>query len=99
MAVKAFSFLHSRGGQVNFGGNLSIAAGPVGRDAAADINVGDGGVAACYSYSHTRGAFAGLSLQRSILMARDSHNAVLRAQPSLIWLPSSLPACQTAAQK
>ncbi|CAK9013820.1 SH3 domain-containing protein PJ696.02, partial [Durusdinium trenchii] len=70
MAVKAFSGT----GQVKFGGNLSIAAGPLGRDADAAVSAGDGGVAACYSYSHSRGAFAGLSLQGSVLFARDSDN-------------------------
>jgi len=71
LAVKAFSGK----GQIKFGGNLSVAAGPVGRDGDAAVNLGDGGVAACYSYSHARGAFAGLSLQGAILFARDSDNA------------------------
>lgn len=70
-AVKAFSGK----GQVKFGSNLSLAAGPVGRDAAVDVRLGDGGIAACYSYSHSRGAFAGLSLQGSVLVCRDSDNA------------------------
>jgi len=75
-AVKAFS----GSGQVKFGGNMSVAAGPVGRDGAVDVNVGDGGVAACYSYSHSRGAFAGISLQGSVLIARDKDNAKFYGQ-------------------
>mmetsp|Transcript_793 Transcript_793/g.1264 ORF Transcript_793/g.1264 Transcript_793/m.1264 type:complete len:548 (-) Transcript_793:614-2257(-) len=70
-AVKAFSGK----GQIKFGGNLSVAAGPVGRDADAAVNAGDGGVAACYSYSHSRGIFAGLSLQGAVLVARESDNS------------------------
>ncbi|GBG33515.1 SH3 domain-containing protein PJ696.02 [Hondaea fermentalgiana] len=70
MAVKAFSGK----GQVKFGGNISVAAGPVGREGDAAVNAGDGGIAACYSYSHSRGAFAGLSMQGSILVTRSSDN-------------------------
>ena len=69
-AVKAFSGK----GQIKFGGNLSLAAGPVGRDAEASVNAGDGGVAACYSYSHTKGLFAGVSLQGVILFEREKDN-------------------------
>jgi len=76
LAVKAFSGR----GQIKFGGNLSIAAGPIGRDADAGINAGDGGIAACYSYSHSRGVFAGLALQGAILFARDSDNAKFYGQ-------------------
>jgi len=61
-------------GQVKFGANLSVAAGPVGRDADASVNAGDGGIAACYSYSHSRGAFAGMSLQGAIMFCRGSDN-------------------------
>jgi len=70
LAVAAFS----GHGQIKLGGNLSIAAGPVGREADGSAHVGDGGVAACYSYSHSRGLFAGVSLQGAIMVTRDSDN-------------------------
>ncbi len=70
LAVKAFSGK----GQLKFGGNISVAAGPVGREADASVNVGDGGVAPCYSYSHSRGLFGGISLQGCVIGCRDSDN-------------------------
>lgn len=69
-AVKTFSGK----GQIKFGGNLSVAVGPIGREAEAAGTVGDKGVAPCYSYSHSRGLFGGLSLQGAVLAARDGDN-------------------------
>jgi lipid-binding SYLF domain-containing protein len=77
-AVLAFSGQ----GQIQFGGNLTVAAGPVGRDADASARLGtNAGMAACYSYSHSRGVFAGISLQGSILVTRDSDNARFYGAP------------------
>jgi len=75
-AVKAFSGK----GQVKFGGNLSVAVGPLGREGDASVYGGDGGATACYSYSHSRGLFGGLSLQGALMGARDSDNAKFYGQ-------------------
>ena len=58
-------------GEMNIalGAGMSIAAGPIGRTAEAEVRGGDGGVAACYSYSHSRGLFAGVSLE--VILAVD----------------------------
>lgn len=77
MAVRAFA----GHGQIKFGGNLSVSAGPVGREADGSAYAGDGGVAACYSYSHSRGLFAGISLQGAIFMTRDSDNTRFYGAP------------------
>lgn len=66
-AVDAFA----RGGNVEFGGALSAAAGPVGRTA-------EGGVlpvAAVYTYSRSQGLFAGASLEGTVLVAQRDKNA------------------------
>ncbi|KAI9013277.1 hypothetical protein BC832DRAFT_570445 [Gaertneriomyces semiglobifer] len=68
-AVKAFS----HGGNVTLGGNLSVAAGPIGRNAEAAGTVGN--LAAIYSYSKTRGLFAGVSLEGSVIVERKDANA------------------------
>lgn len=68
-AVKAFS----HGGNVTLGGNLSVAAGPVGRNAEAAATIGN--LAAIYSYSKTRGLFAGISIEGSVLVERKDTNA------------------------
>lgn len=52
-AVNAFA----RGGNVQFGGALSVAAGPVGRTAEAGVLP----VAAVYTYSRSKGLFAGVA--------------------------------------
>ena len=62
-AVHAFA----RGGNVEFGGALSVAAGPVGRAAEAGILP----VAAVYTYSRSQGLFAGASLEGTILVAQS----------------------------
>ncbi len=65
-AVKAFS----QGGNVSLGGDLSVAAGPVGRNVAADVTI----AAATYTYSRSQGLFAGLSLEGTVIGSRDEAN-------------------------
>ena len=66
-AVNAFA----RGGNVQFGGALSVAAGPVGRTAEAGVLP----VAAIYTYSRSQGLFAGASLEGTLLVAQSDKNA------------------------
>jgi lipid-binding SYLF domain-containing protein len=66
-AVKAFS----RGGNVSLGADLSVAAGPVGRDVATDVTP----MAAVYSYSRSEGLFAGISLEGTVIAERTEANA------------------------
>ncbi|PIA42060.1 hypothetical protein AQUCO_02100126v1 [Aquilegia coerulea] len=70
-AVKTFS------GNVHFsfGAGLSAAAGVVGRAVEADVRAGDGGYAACYTYSCSKGAFVGCSLEGSIVTTRTMENS------------------------
>ncbi|KAH8494385.1 hypothetical protein H0E87_020960 [Populus deltoides] len=70
-AVKTFS------GNLHFsvGAGLSAAVGIVGRTAEADLRGGDGGLATCYTYSCSKGAFVGCSLEGSILATRTQENA------------------------
>lgn len=44
-------------GHLSVGGGLSAAAANFGRAAEAGIRAGDGGCAACYTYSCSKGAF------------------------------------------
>ena len=63
----ASSILESK---VKLGGDASVAAGPVGRDAAADTDAYMR--AEVLSYSRTRGLFAGVSLEGSTLRPDDN---------------------------
>jgi lipid-binding SYLF domain-containing protein len=69
-AVKAF------GGRahLSLGAGMSAAAGPVGRAAEADLRAGDGGAAACYTYSCSKGAFVGVSLEYNVVATRTATN-------------------------
>jgi len=59
---------------ITLGGNVSIAAGPVGRNAEAAGAASLKSVAGVFSYSKTKGLFAGVSLEGSILITRHDEN-------------------------
>ncbi|WAR02747.1 SH3Y1-like protein, partial [Mya arenaria] len=67
-AVEAFS----KGGNLTLGGNFTIAAGPLGRNLEADVALRS--TAAIYTYSKTRGLFAGISVEGSALIERKDAN-------------------------
>lgn len=72
-AVRAFS----QAASVTLGGNVSLAAGPVGRNAEAAGAASLKGVAGVFSYSKTKGLFAGVSLEGSVLIERRDANEKL----------------------
>jgi SH3 domain-containing YSC84-like protein 1 len=65
-AVDAFA----RAANVKLGADLSVAAGPVGRDLAAGVMP----VAAVYTYSRSQGLFAGVSLEGTVIATRNDAN-------------------------
>jgi lipid-binding SYLF domain-containing protein len=65
-AVRAFA----HGGNIKIGADASAAAGPVGRTAQADVMP----TAAIYTYSRSKGLFAGVSLQGSIIVTQTDAN-------------------------
>ncbi|KAI9139724.1 hypothetical protein BKA69DRAFT_1126287 [Paraphysoderma sedebokerense] len=67
-AVKAFS----KGGNVSLGGNLSVAAGPWGRSGEVSGTVRN--LAPIYSYSKSKGLFAGISLEGTVILERKEAN-------------------------
>jgi lipid-binding SYLF domain-containing protein len=68
----ANSLLRSK---VKLGGEASVAAGPVGRDAEADTDAAMR--AEILTYSRSRGLFAGVSLEGSTLRPDDDANEAL----------------------
>ncbi|KAL1560365.1 hypothetical protein AAHA92_10582 [Salvia divinorum] len=52
---------------VSIGAGASGAVGIIGRTAEDGLRGGDGGCAACYTYSSTKGAFIGCSLEGSVV--------------------------------
>lgn len=69
-AVKSFSQF----GSITLGGNVSVAAGPLGRNAEAAASASTSGVAAIFAYSKTKGLFAGVSLEGSVIIERREAN-------------------------
>jgi lipid-binding SYLF domain-containing protein len=61
----------SRGGNVTLGGDVSVAAGPVGRDIEASVTP----KAAIYTYSLSKGLFAGVSLEGAVIVTEKEKNA------------------------
>lgn len=72
-AVRAFS----REGNLVLGADVSVAAGPVGRN----IEAGVAPFAAVYTYSRSQGLFAGASLEGTVLITRDAANTAYYGRP------------------
>ena len=89
-AVKTFA----QAGSISLGGNVSIAAGPVGRNAEASGNASLRSVAAVFSYSKTKGLFAGVSLEGSVIVERRDANAKFYGGPvSLLFRALGIEGC------
>jgi len=81
-AVRAFS----QDGNVTLGADASAAAGPVGRDA----HVGVTPTAAIYTYSRSKGLFAGASLEGAVFATQKTANERYYGQPLRAFdLPAS----------
>ena len=62
-------------GSLTLGGNLSVAVGPLGRNAEGSGAVNaKGNMAAMYSYSKTKGLFGGVSVEGSVIVERQDAN-------------------------
>lgn len=78
-AVKTFcSRVH-----FSLGAGCSVAAGPVGRVLEADLRAGDRGSGMCYTYSCSKGAFVGVSLEGNIVATRLDTNLQFYGDPYL----------------
>lgn len=69
-AVKSFSEF----GTITLGGNISVSAGPLGRNAEAAASASAGGVSAVFAYSKSKGLFAGVSVEGSVIVERREAN-------------------------
>ncbi|KAK0221602.1 hypothetical protein IW262DRAFT_1473750 [Armillaria fumosa] len=74
-AVRAFSI----GGNVTIGGNVSAAAGPIGTGGSVQASLAH--PAPMFSYSKSKGLFAGLSLEGTVLIERKDANREFYGSP------------------
>lgn len=95
-AVKAFT----AGFGVTLGAALGCAAGPYGVGGETRIELNSEAVAPCYSYSITRGVFAGISLEGATLNERSTVNAFHYLKPCTAkqLLSGEVPATPAAAK-
>ncbi|XP_042050951.1 uncharacterized protein LOC121796230 [Salvia splendens] len=78
-AVKTFcSRMH-----FSLGAGCSAAAGPIGRVVEADLRAGDKGSGMCYTYSCSKGAFVGVSLEGNAVATRMDANLQFYGDPYL----------------
>ncbi len=70
------------GGKLTLGADVSVAAGPVGRQASAATDQAFN--AGVYSYSHTSGVFAGVALSGAALTIDDSADVDFYHHPDLL---------------
>ena len=70
------------GGKFTLGADASVAAGPVGRQASASTDTSF--KAEVYSYSRTRGVFAGLAIDGTALSIDDGANETFYGKPDIL---------------
>jgi lipid-binding SYLF domain-containing protein len=70
------------GGKFTLGADASVAAGPVGRQASAATDATF--KAEVYSYSRTRGVFAGLAVDGTVISIEDDANATFYGKPNVM---------------
>lgn len=92
-ALKSFGMA----GNLTIGGNLSAAVGPIGTGAA--IQAALAHPAPMFSYSRSRGLFAGLSLEGTVLVERKDANREFYGQPipAMDLLLGKVPAPEAAS--
>ncbi|XP_022886705.1 uncharacterized protein LOC111402553 [Olea europaea var. sylvestris] len=85
IVLRTNSAIKTFGGNIHFsvGAGCSAAVGIVGRAAEADLRAGDGGFASCYTYSCSKGAFVGCSLEGNIVTTRTQVNTKFYGNPSI----------------
>ena len=66
---------------LGFGGNVNVTVGPIGREASASMCMGKRGYAMVYSYSCSRGAFCGVSVNGTVTNTRASANLAFYGRP------------------
>lgn len=78
-AVRAFS----QGGNITFGGNLSVSAGPIGAGGEASIagDIRDKKVTPVFSYTKSKGLFAGMSIEGTGLLELQKANSNFYGKP------------------
>ena len=74
MTDAAVELMFSNSGSVQLGADVGVAVGPLGRALEADFGAAPGSAAPIYTYSLSKGLYAGLSLDGKIIVTRERVN-------------------------
>ena len=74
MTDAAVELMFSNSGNFQLGADIGVAVGPLGRAVEADIGAAPGTVAPIYTYSLSKGLYAGVSLDGKVIVVRDRVN-------------------------
>lgn len=74
MTDAAVELMFAKNGNVQLGADIGVAVGPLGRALEADFGAAPGAVAPIYTYSLSKGLYAGISLDGKVIVKRDRVN-------------------------
>jgi lipid-binding SYLF domain-containing protein len=74
MTDSAVELLFSNNGSINLGADIGVAVGPLGRTLEGNVGASIGNVAPIYSYSQSKGLYAGVSLDGKLIVTRHDVN-------------------------
>lgn len=74
MTDAAVEMMFSDNGSVNLGADVGVALGPLGRALEGNVGASQGAVAPIYTYSLSKGLYAGASLDGKVIVTRKNVN-------------------------
>lgn len=74
MTDAAVELMFNSNGNLQLGADIGVAIGPVGRALEADLATAPGSVAPIYTYSMSKGLYAGISLDGKVIVTRNRVN-------------------------
>jgi hypothetical protein len=74
MTDDAVEMMFSNNGNIQLGADIGVAVGPLGRALEADLGAAPGKLAPVYTYSLSKGLYAGISLDGKVIVTRSRVN-------------------------
>ena len=74
MTDSAVEMLFSNNGSINLGADVGVAVGPLGRTLEGNVGASTGSVAPIYTYSQSKGLYAGVSVDGKVIVTRHDVN-------------------------
>lgn len=74
MTDSAVEMLFSNDGSINLGADVGVAVGPLGRTLEGHVGASSGSMAPIYTYSQSKGLYAGVSVDGKVIVTRHDVN-------------------------